>query len=200
MNIRSHFYPTSVRVPVLTGSVLAFALLLAVHPRAIGAPALPVPAGAVPASQASSTIAAAVHASTPTAAITTTDSDELALLQSRLQVLRVKKEIAEVEAAIDKAKQPASSGIPPALSGPLPAAGSPIPGTPPTDIRMSAGSDMTLVGTGSYDGRSMATLVIGGVARDVRVGDTLDDGWNVARIEGNRVQLTRAGRVRWVRL
>ncbi|HHY6930456.1 TPA: type IV pilus biogenesis protein PilP [Burkholderia ambifaria] len=199
MNIRPRFHPTSVRAPVLTGSLLAFALLLAVHPQANGTPALPVPAGAVPASQASSTVAAAIPASTPAAVMATTDSDELAALQSRLQVLRVKKEIAEVEAAIDKAKQPASIGVPPALNGPLPAVGSPIPGIPPASIRMSGASDMALAGTGSYDGRAMATLVISGVARDVRVGDTLDDGWKVARIEGNGVQLTRAGRIRWVR-
>lgn len=192
--------PASIRVPVLTGSVLAFALLLAVHPRANGAPALPVPAGAAPASQASTPLAASVPALTPAAAMATTDSDALAELQSRLQVLRVKKEIAEVEAAIDKAKQPAPIGVPSSVSGPMPAAGSPIRGMPPSDIRMSGVSDMTLVGTGSYDGRAMATLVISGVARDVRIGDTLEDGWKVARIEGNRVQLTRAGRVRWVRL
>lgn len=199
MNIRSHFHPATVRVPVLTGSLLALALLLAVHPRANGASALPVPAGAVPATQASSAVAASIPASTLGASAATTDSDELAELQSRLQVLRVKKEIAEVEAAIEKAKQPAPNGVPAALSGPMPNAISPMPGTPPIDIRLSGASDMTLVGTGSYDGRSMATLVISGVARDVRIGDTLDDGWKVSRIEGNRVQLTRAGRVRWVR-
>ena len=200
MNIRLRTNPSPVRVPALMGSLLAFALLLAVHPRANGAPALPVPAGAAPASQASSAIAVAIPTSAPAAVASTTDSDELAALQSRLSVLRVKKEIAEVEAAIDKAKNPASSGMPPALSNPLPSTASPVPGTPPIGFRMPAISDITLVGTGSYDGRSMATLVIGGVARDVRVGDTLDDGWKVARIEGNRVQLSRGGRVRWVRL
>ncbi|UKD18085.1 type IV pilus biogenesis protein PilP (plasmid) [Burkholderia aenigmatica] len=186
-------------MPVLTGSLLAFALLLAVHPRANGAPAIPVPAGAAPASQASSAVAVAIPASATAAVASTTDSDELAALQSRLSVLRVKKEIAEVEAAIDKAKNPASSGVPLALNSPLPATASPIPGTPSIGIRTPAISDMTLAGTGSYDGRSMATLVISGVARDVRVGDTLDDGWKVARIEGNGVQLARGGRVRWVR-
>ncbi|OXJ06696.1 type IV pilus biogenesis protein PilP [Burkholderia sp. HI2500] len=197
MNIRPRFYPSSVRVSAMTGALLAFALLFAVHPRANGAPTLPVPAGATPAPQASATIAA--PASAPAFALTTSESDELAALQARIPVLRAKKEIAELEAAIDKAKHPVSAGMPPALSGPLPGLGSPVPGALSTGIRMPSVSDISLSGTGSYDGRTMATLVVSGVERDVTIGDTLDDGWKVARIEGNRVQLARGGRVRWVR-
>ncbi|HHV7521298.1 TPA: type IV pilus biogenesis protein PilP [Burkholderia orbicola] len=199
MKIRLRFHRSPVRVSVLTGSLLAFALLAAIHPRANGAPALPVPAGAAPASGASSAVATALPASTPVAEAVVTDSDGLAALQSRLSLLRVKKEIAEVQAAIDKLKYPSVSGMPPVPNGPFVPMAGPIPGAPSAAMPVRQVGDVTLAGTGSYDGRSMATVVIGGVARDVQVGDTLDDGWKVTRIEGNGIQLVRGGRVRWVR-
>lgn len=199
MKIRLRFHQSPVRMSVLTGSLLAFALLGAVHPRAHGAPAQPALAGATPASEASSVVAKALPASTPIAEAVVTESDELAALQSRLSLLRVKKEIAEVEAAIDKLKHPSAAGMLPAPGGPFAPMAGPIPGVPSAAMPMRQVGDVRLAGTASYDGRAMATVVVDGVARDVQVGDTLDGGWKVTRIAGNGVQLVRGSRTRWVR-
>lgn len=226
MNIRHSSSATFARAPVFVGTGVAFALLLVFQPYANAV--LPAPSSArsalapvtragttplaVPADAAQGDIADAAQqrdigkgaasevVAQPLVAnnkpATASDSDALAAAQARIPLLKAQKDIAELEAAIDKLRHPDQGGAGRFIdaAGPLPPGGVPVASTP-----MPAVSDIVLAGAGSYDGHYTATLVIGGISREVQIGDVLDNGWKVARIAGDGVQLTRGARVRWVR-
>ncbi|MFL9876667.1 type IV pilus biogenesis protein PilP [Paraburkholderia megapolitana] len=226
MNIRHSSSQAFTRAPLFVGAVVAFALLLMFQPYAKAVPPAPSSARSAPApvtragttplvvpvdaaqgdvadaSQdrgigkggASEAVAQPLVANVKPA--TAGDSDALAAAQARIPLLKAEKDIAELEAAIDKLRHPDQGGAGRFIDagGPLPPGGVPVASTP-----MPAVSDIVLAGAGSYDGRYTATLVIGGISREVQIGDVLDNGWKVARIAGDGVQLTRGARVRWVR-
>ncbi|MBR8426437.1 MULTISPECIES: hypothetical protein [Burkholderia cepacia complex] len=149
--------------------------------------------------QAPGVATASQPASAVAPASASTDSDTLALARARIPLLQAEREITALEKEIAQNRQAADDAKRPKLlggaGGPT-AAGIPMGELPPV-ARRSA--DVALVGVGSYDGRNTATLVINNVTHDVKVGDALENGWTVARIARDGVQLAQGRQTRWVK-
>ncbi|WP_186029396.1 type IV pilus biogenesis protein PilP [Burkholderia gladioli] len=133
----------------------------------------------------------AISASAPAADLPISSQpacDEFCALHREKMLLAEQLDVERMKAQIRKFKQDGAAAEP-----------VPLPTAAPLAAPSPRATDIAFLGAGGFAGRYVATLSLSGVLRDVAVGDDLDDGWHVVRINAAGVEIARGKQRRWVR-
>lgn len=145
-------------------------------------------------------LCAIAHAATvvPASAPADESASQLASLQAQIPIWQARARIAKLKAEVQHAEKGGSGHE----SAPL--AGRPLPGSAtmatPVPAPAQPGSIMHLETVAAYNGHYVALLDVDGAGIQVRQGDEVADGWRVARITDNAVELVRGRQSRMLRL
>lgn len=131
-----------------------------------------------------------VWAAQPQAAPAETQAEKLANLQAQKALNKLRLDVARQEADIAEAKGKSGAMMPAAVA-PAPVAAKlpkPVDLPPPSLVSISSVGD-----------RITAIVINGGMRKAVKVGDVLNGGWTVEKVETTSVTVSRAGQTQTLR-
>jgi type IV pilus biogenesis protein PilP len=145
-------------------------------------------------------LCAVAHAApvAPASAPADASASQLASLQAQIPIWQARARIARLKAEIQHAEK-GPSGQQRGSYAERPQSGSPAV-SKPTSVFAQSGSIMHLETVAAYNGHYVALLDVDGAGIQVHQGDEVADGWRVARITDNAVELVRGRQSRMLRL